>query len=302
MILQDPGKVTDRITMLGRRESALYHLDGKSEAVLLGGGMVHVLPDVLGQLETFNIDEKKIGRLVVLHSHFDHCGVVDFLKKRWPWMRVAASPQAKNLLAKPKVIEAIRSMNQALIDGFHRRREMEKLGVDDFDGITVEDVLSGGQKVAAGDRTLEIIDVPGHSSCSIAVYVPEEKALFTSDAAGIAVGDEIFTAANQDFDQYQQSLEKMAAYEVDVQLAEHYGARTGKDAMGFIEKSKAAAERYRRMAEALLEKTGDPEQSAREMTEITMNSMPSEFLPAEIVSLIHRQMIAFIDKKRQSGG
>ena len=60
MIIDQPGKVTDRILLLGRRESCVYLLKGRNEYALLGGGMVSIVPDVLEQLDAFNIDENKI--------------------------------------------------------------------------------------------------------------------------------------------------------------------------------------------------------------------------------------------------
>jgi 2-aminobenzoylacetyl-CoA thioesterase len=299
MIIQEPGKVTDRITLLGRREACIYHLDGGSDAVLLGGGMIHIIPDVLEQVAAFNIVPEKISRIIILHSHFDHCGIVGFFKKRWPWMTVAASSQAKEMLQKPKIIESIRFMNEQVIDRFNSREKLKDIGVDAFAGLSVEAVLGEGEKITCGDRTLEIIEVPGHSSCSIAAYVPEEKAMFTSDAAGIAAaGKEIFTAANSNFDKYQQSLEKMNAYDVEVQLAEHYGARTGKDGRTAIANAIEAARNYRSRVEASLERTGTPEKSAAELTEITIKNASAEFLPEAVVSLVTSQMVHFIDKNR----
>lgn len=300
MIVQKPGRITDRITLLGRREACIYHLDGGDEAILLGGGMVHIIPDVIGQIEQFNIDEKKIHRILLLHSHFDHCGIAGFFKKRWPWVVVAASQAAQDKLANPRVIENIRFMNQVLIERANIAEKLESFGVEAFQGIAVDKVLCDGQKLTCGDRSLEIIEVPGHSPCSIAVYVPEEKAMFTSDAAGISADGEIFTAANSDFDKYQQSLEKMAAYDIGVQLAEHYGARTGKDAEEFLEKSIAAAAAQRSLIEGSLDQTGDPGQSARDLTERAMKMASSTFLPEEVVSLVTTQMVNFIHKKRQS--
>ena len=300
MIMKKAGKVTDRITLLGREESTVYHVDGGNDAVLVGGGMIHTIPDIMEQIEKFGIDEKKISRVLVLHSHFDHCGIVGFLKKRWPWITIAASQPAKEMLVKPKVIENIKFMNQVAVEKFNVGRKLEMLRVDDFQGITVETVLSDGQKLMCGDLTLEIIAVPGHSPCSIAVYLPEEKAMFTSDAAGIAAGNAIFTAANSDFDKYQQSLEKMAKRDVAVVLAEHYGARTGDEGKMFLKQSIEAAKDYRRQIEASLKKTGDPAASTAEITEMAMKMGPSEFLPEEIVTLIASQMVNFIDKKQKS--
>lgn len=301
MITQEPGKVTERIILLGRRESNVYVLDGGTEVFLVGGGMVHIVPEVLEQLEEFDIDERKISKIVILHSHFDHCGIVPFFKNKWPWVSVAASEAAKAILAKPKVVENIHAMNRATLERENRLEKAKETGFADFSGIDVDEVLKEGQKISCGDRSLEIMEVPGHSPCSIAVYVPGEKALFASDAGGISLGDKdegIFTAANSDFDKYQQSLEKMAARDIEVHLAEHYGARTGQDGRDYLHKSIKAAADFRQKMEESLDRTRDPKQSAAEITEEMMKQTPSDFLPREIVSMIIGQMANFLAKKR----
>ncbi|MFP3999229.1 MAG: MBL fold metallo-hydrolase [Desulfobacterales bacterium] len=298
MILQKPGKVTDRITLLGRRESNVYCLDGGSESVLIGGGMVYIAPEVIDQIRELAIDENKIKKIVILHSHFDHCGIVPFLRKKWPWVQVAASEPAKAILKKTKAVETIHAMNRDALKRRNMLEKAEKEGFADFEGIEVEEALKEGQRISCGDRTLEILEVPGHSSCSIAVYVPEEKAMFGSDSGGIASGNEIFPAANSNFDKYQQSLEKMAAYDIDVYLAEHYGARTHEDAKEFITQSIRAAEQFRKKIEQSLERTNDPEKTAKELTEERMKNAPSEFLPEDVVHMINRRMAGFVFNQR----
>ena len=44
MIITKPGKVTDRILLLGVKESSVYILKGKDEYAFLGGGMAHIVP------------------------------------------------------------------------------------------------------------------------------------------------------------------------------------------------------------------------------------------------------------------
>jgi len=181
LIITKPGKVTDRILLLGIKESSVYILKGKDEYAFLGGGMVHIVPEIIEQLKKFKIEEKKIQQIIILHSHFDHCGVVPFLKRRWPWAKITASQRAKELLAAPNVIETIEFMNQALLKEKGREDQAKDLRLE-FTGINVEEVVKDDDIISCGDLTIEIIEVPGHSSCSIAAYVPEEKAMFASDA------------------------------------------------------------------------------------------------------------------------
>jgi len=248
MIITKFGKVTDRILLLGVKESSVYILNGEHEYAFLGGGMVHIVPEIIEQLKDFKIEEEKIKRIIILHSHFDHCGIVPFLKKRWPWAKVISSQRAKELLAAPNVIEIIKFMNQALLKEVGREDQAKDLGLE-FLGINVEEVVEDNDIISCGDLSIKILEVPGHSSCSIAAYVAEEKAMFGSDAGGIPFKDQIFTCANSNFDKYQESLKKMAGYEINVYLAEHYGARTGKDASNFLKRSLD----YAKEARAILE-------------------------------------------------
>ncbi|MDF1592546.1 MAG: MBL fold metallo-hydrolase [Desulfobacterales bacterium] len=296
MVIDQPGKVNDKIVLLGRKESCVYLLKGRNEYALLGGGMVSIVPDVLEQLDKFNIDEKKIRRMIILHAHFDHCGIVPFFKKRWPWATVTASARAKELLSSPKIIQSVAFLNQMLLARDGLQKVAGEMGLD-FNGIAVESVVAGGAVLRCDDLSLEIIDVPGHSSCSIAVFVKEQKALFASDAGGIPAGDWIFTAANSNFDLYQESLRKMAGYDLDIYLAEHFGALTGTDAGGFLQRSMDAAVQTRSLLEDSYARTGNAEQSAAEITGLLMEKFPEKLLPKEIIALVVGQMFNFIAKQ-----
>ena len=301
MVIDQPGKVTDRIWLVGRRESCAYVVGGEGEYALLGGAMAYVAPDVLDQLDAFGIDENHIGRIVILHSHFDHCGMVPFLKRRWPRAVVTASERGRDLLRKQNVVEGIERLNRAMIEhhGLPHGGEKYDLG---FFGMDVEAVVNDGDVLACGDLSLEILAVPGHSSCSIAVYVPEEKALFASDAGGIPFGDRIFTAANSNFDLYQQSLEKMAALDVDIHLAEHYGALAGEAGRGFSKKAMAAAAETRRLLEAAWAETRDVERTTAAVTDMMMADASNDFLPREVVAMVAGQMVRFIAGRAVSPG
>jgi glyoxylase-like metal-dependent hydrolase (beta-lactamase superfamily II) len=295
MVFDTPGKITDRIWLVGRRESCAYLVGGGDEYALLGGAMAYVAPDVLEQVNAFGIDEHKIRRIVILHSHFDHCGMVPFLKRRWPWATVTASQKSQDLLRKQKVIDSIEMLNQAMIaqNGIAGPEGAYDLH---FSGIEVDAVVGESDVLACSDLSLEIMEVPGHSSCSIAVYIPEEKALFASDAGGIPFGDKIFTAANANFDLYQQSLAKMAARDVDIHLAEHYGAQSGPEGRQFLGKAMAAAAETRRSLEETYAATRDEARTTEIVTDKIMAEAPKGFLPREVVAIVAGQMVHYIAK------
>ena len=293
MIIEKPGFVTDRILFLGRKESCVYLLKGAEEFALLGGGLAYIIPDIIKQLKSFNIEEKKIKRIIILHSHFDHCGIVSYFKRRWPWVSITASARAKELLDKPEVMESISSLNQKILTELGLEQQDKDIGIE-FDRINIDDVVKEGDILSCDDLSMNVMEVPGHSSCSIAIFVPQEKAMFASDAGGIPIGDRIFTAANSNFDKYQESLQKMARHEIEIYLAEHFGARTGSDGRHFLQKSMDAAMETRSILEASYAKTKDIKKSTTEITDTVMEWVPEGFMPKEIITMVIGQMIRFV--------
>jgi len=298
----EPGKITERITLLGTPEICLYHVNGGGESVLIGGGMAHLAPLILPQVRAFGIDAKKIREVVLLHTHFDHCGLVPYLKKLWPWMEVAVSAQGKSRLSDPRVTQSIAAFNQMAIARARLEGEAAELGFE-FTGIEVQKTLKEGDQVVCGEVTLDILQVPGHSSCSIAAYMPAEKALFASDAAGVVYKDFVFAAGNSNYDLYQESLRKMAAYPVKAVLLEHYGAAVGEEAKALLPKAIKVAENTRASIEKTYRLTRDVHKTSEEIARYVLAGSPDYFLNKEVLSMVIDQMVKFIvtSQERREG-
>ncbi|MCG8636579.1 MAG: MBL fold metallo-hydrolase [Desulfobacterales bacterium] len=299
MRVDQPGPVTDRITLLGRNESCVYLVDGGEEFAILGGGMTYIVPDIITQIDFLGIDPGKIRHLVIHHSHFDHVGIVPGLKRRWPWLKVAASSRAKALLSRTDVVETIVSLNTMLLPEENSGELKKDL---DIRTIGVDNTAGDNDTIRCGDLDLVIIEVPGHSSCSIAVYIPRESAMAASDAGGIPYGDHVFAAANSDFDAYQASLEKMSAYPARVHLSEHYGAVTGDEGSSYMERSIAEAVKMRALLEATYARHLDEEKTVEELIEKVAARASDYFLPKEVMTMVLGQMTRFIAKQHARQG
>jgi glyoxylase-like metal-dependent hydrolase (beta-lactamase superfamily II) len=298
MVIDRPSRVTGRILLLGRQESCVYLLDGGGEYALLGGGMTYTIPDVVRQLESFRIDETRISRMIILHSHFDHVGMIPYLKKRWPQAAVCASERGRTQLLRPEIVNSIIGFNRLMLQQAGINTPEEDLGLP-FDHLPVDEVLTDGERITCGEVTMEVIETPGHSSCSLTVYVPEEKALFSSDSLGIPYMDTVFTSANSNFDEYQKSLEKLAGYDIAALLAEHYGALTGEDARTFISRSMESARITRKIIRDTYEKTRDETRTVEEVTSLFLEEGSGYFLPREVVELVVGQMTRFLAKSME---
>lgn len=288
MITTEAGKVCDDLWCLGRLESNIYYLDGGSEAMLISGGLSCIAPLVLEQFEEFGLEEGKIKKLLILHSHFDHVGVVPFFKRRLPQMELLASARAWQILAKPKAIETINLFGRAAADKYGLPEVHDQHDLDWPQGLGGE-AVGEGEVIEVGRHQIRIMEVPGHSSCSVAAYLPGLKALLPSDAGGVPYKDGIISAGNSNFTKYQQSLKRLEPLEVDYFCADHCGFVNGEQARGFIGRSIAAAAEERDHLEGFLREFGDPQKAAAALSDSFFAENPDYFLPRPIFEGVAQQ-------------
>ncbi len=301
MIITQAGPVSRRILLMGRPESCVYLVKGRDESYLLGGGMGYIAPELLEQMAAFDIDERAVSHICILHAHFDHCGTVPFLKKRWPWAKVIASRRAKELMDRPEIAESMGQMNHQATLGMGRQDQERSLGFQ-CDDLHIEGAVKDGDRLACGDIELEVLEVPGHSSCSIALYMPVEKALFASDAVGLPINGENQPTPNSNYDLYQQSLEKLARLSPEILLLEHFGAYTGQDARAYIPDAIKAAQKTRSLLEEIYRRTRDVGKCTQEITEIFLKRNGNSFLSEDVRALVAGQMVRFIAKRIEAEG
>ncbi len=293
MRIRKPGKVVERIWFLGREESGVYLLEGNNGSMIVSGGMSYIVSEILQQFKDFHLDENRIKKLLILHSHFDHVGIVPFFKRRHPEIEVYASERGWEILQMDKAILTINEF------GRNVARRMEKGAVySDHDLEWRKDVfgktIREGDRIDLGGLEVSIIEIPGHSSCCIAAYVAELKALFPTDGGGIPFGKTIVSSGNSNYTKYQQSLERLKDLEVDYCCADHYGYVIGAEARNFISTSIQMAKENRAEMEQAYRSTRDIDMAAQKLVSSFYEKNPGYFLSPEIFLEVYRQMVRHI--------
>jgi glyoxylase-like metal-dependent hydrolase (beta-lactamase superfamily II) len=298
MRFQKTGRVEDRLWYLGREESGVYILEGRENAILINGGMSYILADVLEQMKTFAIDMEKIGKILILHSHFDHVGIVPYFKRTYPKIEVYASAPAWKIFAMPKAIEVMNSYSRLSAKQVGDENVLKSYDLSWRDDITGS-TLAEGDKIELGGVTLSILNTPGHSNCSITAYEPDMKVLFASDAIGVPYKNACFPSMNTNITQFFESLEKMKALPVYSLCADHYGYITGDEAARFTELTIEEGHKWKIMMEDLYRRHGgDIELAAKAITDFLFQQMPDYFVARDIMEGVFRQMFKFIAKNQ----
>jgi len=295
MRIRKPGKVQNKLWLLGCEESSVYLLEGKNGSMLISGGMSYIVQDLLHQLKEFSLDEERIRRLLILHAHFDHVGIVPFFKRRHPEMEVYASNRGWEILKTPEAVETINKFSRTVAGRMGKEKVYSEYDLDwrqDVAGQTVRE----GDRIDLGDFTIRILEIPGHSSCSIAAYLPELKALFPSDGGGIPFKEMVVASGNSNYTQYQKSLERLKELDVEYLCADHYGYVIGEEAKGFISRTIETAKSQRALIEKVYNQTHDIEQAAKRLAAFFYGGNPDYFLSPEIMQAVFGQMVRHIAK------
>ena len=295
MRIREPGKILDHLWYLGHEESGIYLLDGAEGAIIISGGSSYIVPEVLRQLEEFGINEEKITKLLILHSHFDHVGIVPFFKRRHPDMEIYASARAWKILGMQNAIDTINEFSRSLTEKMGMTQRCSAYDLDwrdDVSGISI----SEGDHISVGTIELHILETPGHSSCHISAYIPELKVLFPSDGGGIPYKQTIIPSGNSNFTAFQESLEKLKDLEAHYVCADHYGYVAGDEARNFISDTIEAARKHRVEIEETYRRTGDIDAAAHELTDSFYAENPDYFISADILEGVYRQMVRHIAK------
>ena len=301
MRIRKAGKVIERLWFLGREESGVYLLEGNDGSMIVSGGMSYIVPDLLRQFKEFGIDEGRIKKLLILHAHFDHVGIVPFFKRRHPGIEIYASQRGWEILKMDKAINTINEFSRAVTKRMGREEVYSTFDLDWREDISGK-VVREGDRIDLGGLGAAIIEIPGHSSCCIAAYVPEFKVLFPTDGGGIPFDKTIITSGNSNYTKYQESLERLKGLPVEYYCADHYGYVTGEEAREFITKTIEMASRKRTLMEEVYRSTRDIDVAAEKLVSSFYDENRGYFLSPEIFLDVYRQMVRHIASAMEGKG
>ena len=292
MRILEPGPIDGEILFLGSRKVSSFLVTGEVSA-LIGGGVAWGVTRLEEQLDQFNVDRDRLRYLVISHAHHDHCGAVPYLRRKYPHLETITSEYCAHILAKSQAVEMMRGLNRRTLE--HLGREPAHAGVSlDFEAVPVERRVSDGDELSLGrGLTLRFIETPGHSRCSMSVYVPEKRALFPGDAIPYPEPgrDGLTVTANHDYGDYLRSLEKLEPLAVDLVAYEHGGVLVGDEASGIIARGVQAAREQRERIRKRYAELGSLDLLVAETAEKLQSVELFRMVPADAMSAIVGRMV-----------
>lgn len=212
---------------LGDRLSRLFLFAGRSRAVLFDTGCAGDIPRyVLPYLDSIGLDHARVSHVVVSHCDVDHFGGLGDA--------AAAFPRAQRVA---HALDAPAMQVEAYLAG--RAREFatsdavdESQGVIDWtraaaSGGTVTAHVDDGTLLDLGERTLEVLHVPGHSRGHLALWDPTTGVLAVSDAVlggyvPLADGSPSFPPTYRYAREYLATVRRLQGFDFEVLATAHY--------------------------------------------------------------------------------
>jgi glyoxylase-like metal-dependent hydrolase (beta-lactamase superfamily II) len=230
---QWPQKISPRVFMLGSPHFNCF-LVGEDSYALIEAGMGCSAKFIVRQFRELSLDVNKLRLIIVMHAHPDHSAGIPYLLDAFPAAQVVASPDAQKSLAREKVVKHFMDEDHAMSEILLARGEIDKLPEPPTSlEIPVHGVVEDGDLINLGRGCrLEIYKTPGHSSCSISAFLPDDNMLFISDAGGFQTSpNQIFPIFFSGYQAYLDSLEHLKKFNADVLAIPHEQCHFGREAV-----------------------------------------------------------------------
>jgi len=294
MWIREAGEVNGRLMLLGTPKNSVYLVKGDRH-MLIGGGGQWMVQELGRQIREFHIDMDRVQYLLIGHSHYDHCGAVPYLQKRYPHLKVLASHGAEKLYAMEKAMRNMRTFSHQVMETRGLPMEFEGVSLD-FDEVRVERALREGDHVDLGSNlSFNVFETPGHSRCAMTLYEPKQQWLFPSDSMAFPFparkGDEFMPTASESFVVYLNSLKKLANLGIRLCAWEHYGMMTDEDARDIVQRVIRSTLEYKDRLLGHLDKLKDEEKVAQWAARDWKDKTEFEFVPYNVMLHITRVMV-----------
>ena len=249
------GVVAIDTMMAGREKVTSGYLLRASEPALIETGPTTSVPAVLAGLGSLGLGPNDLAHIVVTHIHLDHAGGVGALSGHFPKATVWVHERGAPHLAEPdRLVKSV-----ARLYGEERMRALfgpvEPVEPDRLRSV------SDGDRIALGDRDIDVMYTPGHASHHVALADSRTGAVFTGDALGIHLPDvgvlrPATPPPDVDIEQSQQSIRRIRERaRSSVLMFSHYGPVSEVDELCEIASSRLT--RWAGVVRAAMDQTDD---------------------------------------------
>lgn len=226
-------KITDVRAMSG---DSAFLIDDEKTAIMYDSGFAFNGYNVAEKIKSI-LGDRKLDYIFLTHSHYDHALGSVYALKFWPDAKVVAGEYAAKIFSKPTAKAVMRDLDSKFA---------KTCGINEYedliDNLKVDIAVSDGDIIKAGDMEFTVINLPGHTKCSVGFYCADEKLLLSCETIGVYNGkDNVVPSYLVGYQMTIDSIDKVSKLDLENILIPHFGL-LGKDETAFyIKKAKESA-------------------------------------------------------------
>jgi len=226
-------KITDMRALPG--DSAFLIDDGKT-AILYDSGFAFTGYRVAEKIKDY-LGERSLDYIFLTHSHYDHALGSVYALKYWPQAKVVAGEYAAKIFAKDSAKAVMRELDnkfaaQCLVDRYE----------DLIDDLKVDIPVSDGDTLRAGELEFIVVNLPGHTKCSVGYYCEKHKLLLSCETIGVYDGEGgVVPSYLVGYQMALDSISRVEKLDVENILIPHYGLLNKEQTKAYLRAAKKSA-------------------------------------------------------------
>lgn len=208
-------KITDVRSHPG---DSAFLIDDGTTAVLYDTGFAFTGYAVADNIQKV-LGNRPLDAILLTHSHYDHAAGSPYICARYPDVKVYAGEYAVKIFAKPTARAVMRELD---------RKFAAQCGIEQYedciDNLRVDCPVRDGDRIAVGSMKFTVVELPGHTRCSVGYYLASEKLLLSTETLGVYDGGEIvFPSYLVGYRMALDSIARAEGLEIDNIVLPHYG-------------------------------------------------------------------------------
>lgn len=270
-------------------------------AFLLDDGVTSVLYDTgfafTGYAVADNIrkvlGKRQLDYIFLTHSHYDHALGAAYVCARYPAVQVIAGEYAVKIFAKPTARAVMRDLD---------RKFAVQCGVtsyeDRIDELRVDLPVRDGDVIHAGTLDFTVVELPGHTKCSVGYYLADQRLLLSSETLGVYDGDvTVVPSYLVGYRMTLDSISKAEAMEIENLLLPHYGLLDSSKTDFYLSNCRSSAEKTAKQLIAILQNGGSHEDAVQYFTDTYYRGGIPAIYPEDAMLLNTNIMVNLIAKE-----
>lgn len=227
-------KITDVRVQKG--DSAFLIDDGKT-AILYDTGFGFTGFDVAENIRAV-LGDRGLDYIFLTHSHYDHALGSAYILRRYPDAKVVAGSYAAGIFKRDGAKAVMRDLDAKFA---------AKCGVTQYeflgDELRVDIPCEDGDVIQAGDLRFTVLNMPGHTKCSVAFFCKEKGLLLATETTGVYDGGEsIVPSYLVGYEAALRSIDRMCGLPIKRIVAPHLGLLSEEQTRFYLDNAKQCAE------------------------------------------------------------